>query len=116
MLMVRSYSNNQVNQHGPRQELRKLERFFLTLPARISVLEPGNPTLDLMTENISSGGAFFPTRKPLSEGLIVLVELILKRESGRGGASRVKVKGRVLRSQANGMAVRFEKRVQMLSC
>jgi len=116
MLVTRSLSRNEVDQHIPRKESRKLERFSLKLPTRISLLEPGNPTLDLMTENICAGGAFFPTRKPLSEGLMVLVELILKCESGIGGASRVRVKGRVLRSQPDGMAIGFEKRVQMVSC
>ena len=69
-----------------------------------------------MTGNISANGAFFPTREPLPEGLTVLVELTLKRESGVGKASKVHLKGRVLRSQPDGMAVLFEKRVQMLSC
>jgi hypothetical protein len=68
-----------------------------------------------MTENISADGAFFPTRDPFPEGRNLLVELTLKRESGIGKASKVRLKGRVLRSQADGMAVLFEKRVQMLS-
>jgi LuxR family transcriptional regulator, positive regulator of biofilm formation len=98
-----------------RSEKRKLERFSLELPALISVPESGVPSLELSTENISAGGAFFPTPKPLPEGMKVLVELTLRRESGRGGQSRVRVRGRVLRPRANGMAVRFEKRVEMQS-
>jgi hypothetical protein len=68
-----------------------------------------------VTGNISAGGAFFPTREPLPEGITVLIALALKRESGLGKASKVHVKGRVLRSQPDGMAVLFEKRVQILS-
>jgi len=116
MLLARSQSRNEVKHHIPRKESRKLERFSLNLPTRISPLEPGSLTLDLMTENISAGGAFFHTHKPLSEGLRVLVELVLRCESGRGGASKVRVKGRVLRSQPDGMAIGFAKRVQMVSC
>ena len=116
MLLDRAPSHDRVNQHVPRKESRNLERFSIRLPTRISLLEPGNPTLEFMTENICAGGAFFSTRKPLSEGLRVLVELVLRCESGRGGASKVRVKGRVLRSQPDGMAIRFEKRVQMMSC
>jgi len=97
------------------EESRKLERFSLKLLARVSVLKPGNQTLHLMTENISAGGAFLPTRTPLCAGMSVLVELTLQCESGRGDASRVKVKGKVLRSQPDGMAVCFERRVQMLT-
>jgi hypothetical protein len=118
MLLPSLQSVTQVSQLAARKESRRLERFSLKLPTFISVLEPGSPTvnLNLMTENISSGGAFFPTVKPLSEGLKVLVELVLKRESGLGGASRVKVKGEVLRSQPDGMAIRFGRRAQMFPC
>ena len=116
MLSTRTPTPTETNQPVKRGESRKLERFSLRLPARISVLESDTPPLDLITENVSSGGAFFPTTKPLPEGLAVLVELTLRRESGRGEAGRAKVKGRVLRSQPDGMAVRFEKRAQMTSC
>jgi hypothetical protein len=100
---------NHLAPSASRGESRRLERFDLKLPSRIYVLEPGNPTLDLMTENISADGAFFPTREPLPEGFKVLVEITLRRESGEGMQSKVKVKGTVVRSQADGMAVRFEK-------
>jgi LuxR family transcriptional regulator, positive regulator of biofilm formation len=105
-----------VNQLTHRKESRELERFSLRLPTRISALEPGGRTLDLMTENISAGGAFFPTRKLLPEGLTVFVELTLKRESGLGNASKVRLKGTVLPPRPGGMAVLFGKRVQMLPC
>lgn len=113
IMITQTQPPTQMNQTAPKEESRKLERFSLKLPTRISGLEPGNPTMDLMTENISAGGAFFPTAKPLPEGLTVLIEFTLKRESGKGGASKVKARGMVLRSRPNGMAVRFEKRIQM---
>ena len=115
MSMTYNRSDTEVKQPVQREGPRKLERFSLKLPARISVLDPGNFTLDLTTENISAGGAFFPTREPLPEGLNLLVELTLKRESGIGKASKVHVKGRVLRSQPDGIAVLFERRIQMVS-
>jgi hypothetical protein len=96
-----------------RGESRKLERFALKLPSRVSVLESGNPSYELVTADISAGGAFFPTPKPLPQGLKVLVELTLSRESGKGGSARVTVKGKVLPSRPDGMAVRFENRVKM---
>jgi hypothetical protein len=115
-MLARTQPLKQMDQPLPRGESRKHERFSLKLPALISALEPGAPTLDLMTENISAGGVFLPTGKPLPEGLVVLVELTLRRESGKGGFSKVKARGRVLRSGPNGMAVRFEERVQMQKC
>jgi hypothetical protein len=60
------------------RNLRKLERFDLKLPARISVL-PGGHAVDLVTENICAGGAFFLTMNPLAEGLKVLDDLMLRR-------------------------------------
>jgi len=96
------------------EEKRKCERFLLRLPTSLLVLESNNPPVDAVTENISAAGAFFLTDQPLPEGLKVLVELTLMRESGEGGASRVKVVGTVLPSRPNGMAVCFDKRVQML--
>jgi len=105
-------SDTRINQPVPRKEMRKLERFSLKLPTRIQVLK-GNFTLDLVTGDISADGAFFPTSEPLPEGLKVLVEITLKRENGVGNGAKVHLKGKVLRCQSDGMAVRFGKRVQM---
>src|SRR5512145_338436 len=102
MLSTRTPTATKVNRPVQRGESRKLERFSLRLPTRISTLESDTPPLDLITQNISAGGAFFPTTKPLPEGLAVLVEVKLRFESGRDGAGRVKVKGMVLRSQPDG--------------
>jgi hypothetical protein len=96
-----------------REELRKHERFSLRLPSRISVLDSDDSILELETVDISAAGAFFPTSKPLPKGLKVLVELSLSRESGKGGSSRIKVKGEVLPPRPSGMPVRFESRVEM---
>ena len=109
-------SGTQMNQLFPRGESRKLQRFPLGLHTRIIGLEPGSPTLDLMTKDISSGGAFFPTSEPLPEGLAVHVELTLKRQSGLGKASKVHLNGWVIRSRPDGMAVIFGKQIQMIPC
>jgi hypothetical protein len=96
-----------------REELRKHERFSLRLPSRISALDSDDSIIELETADISAAGAFFPTSKPLPKGLKVLVELRLRRESGKGGLSRIKVKGEVLPPRPSGMPVRFESRVEM---
>jgi hypothetical protein len=95
------------------QDRRELERFDLKLPARIDVLGPVEQALDMITENVCAGGAFIPTPNPLSEGQEVLVELVLRRESGRGSPSMVTVGGKVLRSQPDGMAIRFNKQYKI---
>jgi hypothetical protein len=95
------------------QDLRKLERFDLKLPARIDVLNSDEQSLDLVTENVCAGGAFFSTPAPLAEGLAVRVELGLKRENGGGVLSLVTVGGKILRSQPEGMAIRFDKKYRI---
>jgi uncharacterized protein YwbE len=95
------------------RELRKLERFDLKLPARINILPHSGQALDLITENVCAGGAYFLTRNPLTEGLKVLVDLVLKRESDQGKLARVTVTGKILRTEPNGMAVRFDKQYQI---
>jgi hypothetical protein len=116
MLMTNSPSATPTNSVEQRVEPRKLERFSLRLRASVSGLEAGSRTLNLVTENISAGGAFFPTGKPLPEGLAVSVELTLKRESGKGNGSKVRLKGTVLPPRPHGMALVFGKRVQFLPC
>ena len=65
------------------EESRKPERFSLKLPGLIN-----------------------------SEGVKMLVEIILRRKSGAGKPSKVGVQGTVFRAQPDGMVIRFEKRVQ----
>ena len=112
MLETQTGPRTRENQPAPRKESRSMERFSLRLPTRISPLEPGNPILDVITENICAGGAFFQTRKPLPEGLKVQVEVTLRLD-GASRASRAQVKGEVLGPRPDGMAIRFEKRVHI---
>ncbi len=100
-------------------EKRALKRFELEVPARIKVTSPereGEP-LDLLTSDISSGGAFFHTSQPLEEGTDVKVDLILpikklmKEIEGAEGNfehTYVKISGKVLRTESRGMAIIFD--------
>ena len=105
----------------PMQERRILERFNLKLPAKIKVdpptpHEPGH-VQELETENISSGGAFFRTLTPLMKGTRVKIEValnFLEHSIHHGNGSLVKLKGEVLHSNPNGMAVRFDRPYKIL--
>jgi hypothetical protein len=98
------------------QERRKLKRFRLRLPSKVEA-EPRPPdeasrVQELETENICSGGAFFRTLTPLMLGTRVKIEMVLElfgRRYPLSSVSLVRVKGEVLRSEATGMAVRFDK-------
>jgi hypothetical protein len=99
-------------------EQRKLERFDLSLPASIRVTalnrEREEEKINLRTKNICQGGAFFRTARPLPEGKEVRIDLVLplnrlKFRKIKEERSHVWVKGVVLRSEPDGMAISFRK-------
>ena len=96
-------------------ERRGVERFDLEIPAKIQVeaAEMDPEGFDLLTENISSGGAYFRTSQPLPEGTELKIELILRLDrlqAFRGDISHVHVelKGKVVRCEDAGMSVCFD--------
>ena len=97
------------------EERRELERFKLRLPARIEVVS-GVPQVEkdiinIETDNICSGGAFFHTLSPFPEGTQVKIDLLLNFQKLRTPGNRrshIKVSGNVLRSEAIGMAIQFD--------
>jgi hypothetical protein len=102
-------------------EQRCFERLDLVLRSRITVqgrngnVEKG--PMELTTENISSGGAFFCTDRPLSEGTKVVMEIVLPLErlkKAKGTHAHVNVKGRVLRAGPEGMAIQFDNQFSIL--
>ena len=100
-----------------REERRRLERFDLEAPTKIEVqIGAGRrDVLSLMTRDISSRGAYVNTRQPLEEGVSVKLELLLSVEMlqrfvGARGKARVRVKGKVVRVDENGMAIQFDRK------
>jgi len=97
------------------EERRRLERFELNAPARVIVQTEGGTKeeLDLMTKDVSSGGAFLFSAQPLAEGVNVKMELLisldmLQKLAGEKKAAKIKVKGMVIRVDAEGIAIRFD--------
>ncbi len=101
-------------------ENRRLERFGLELPAKIEIRKRSTKETEIMnlfTGNVCAGGAFFHTDKPLPVGTQVKIDLILpleKLKKIKGKNACIKVDGKVLRSDENGMAVRFNKRYKII--
>ena len=96
------------------REKRKLERFHLEVPAKVEVMETDQEVglHDLVTSDISSGGAFFHTTTPLPIGTEVKIGLALPLDKFKAFVRDYKevyvvVTGRVLRSGSAGMAVVF---------
>jgi len=102
------------------EEQREFERFDLELPTRVEVGATGqkDESSSLKTSNISAGGAFFHTERPLSEGTKVKLNLILvveKLKKLTGSQCHIKVNGTVVRSEERGMAVRFQRDYSMMA-
>ena len=98
------------------EEKRKYERFDLSLPAEIEVIKQGQESkktrLSLLTRDISSGGAFFHTLRPLPKGTAVKLNLVLgmaKVRKVKTNLAHLLAVGMVLRTEAEGMAIQFAK-------
>ena len=94
-------------------EQRSLERFDLSIPATLRVGSDSEESVsfNLLTRDISSGGAFLHTDAPLPEGTPIKMDLILpidKLKELTGKQAFIKVKGIVIRSESSGMAICFE--------
>jgi len=101
-------------------ERRRLERFDLVLPAEIEFINEHREErmINLLTTNICSGGAYFYTNQPLPEGTQVKIDLVLPLDKLRKLKKEhkkafIKVTGKVLRTESEGMAICFDKDYQI---
>ena len=103
------------------KEKRRLERFDLEIPATIQLLalEKEEKIPNLLTCNMCSGGAYFHATRPLPEGIRVKIDLVLPLQRLKGlkedcKQAYIKVTGRVLRSESEGMAICFDEDYQIM--
>ena len=101
-----------------RVEKRRVDRFSLQLKASVSINDEDGKqrSIKVMTGDISSGGAFFRTNTPFSVGTDVKMDLILPSDKFKklgGKRSRINVSGSVIRTNALGMAVCFDKKYRI---
>jgi hypothetical protein len=97
------------------EERRKLERFEMNAPARVFI-EPGGgrkSELNLSTRDVSSAGAFLYSAQDIPEGANVKMEFLIALDTlgqfaGGTGRAKVRVKGKVVRLDPEGVAVRFD--------
>ena len=101
------------------KERREYERFALSLPSKIEVVGSGKQqVLDLLTSDVSAGGAFFYVREPIPQGAQVKLRMILASEALKemtGAQGLIRVAGTVVRCNARGMAVSFNANYQFVS-
>jgi hypothetical protein len=104
----------------PVKERRKLERYQMRVPTRIELSDDAGhlETLRLETTDISASGAFFASPGPISEGAHLKLEMVLPVERlqeliGANKTVEITLEGRVIRRDAGGIAVLFDKKYQI---
>lgn len=95
------------------QEKRGLERFDLRLYTVLEELRNRENQLELYTRDISSDGAYICTEDPLP--LDSPVELTFFLPVKQKIRSKIQTNGMVVRSEKDGIAVRFHSKYQILS-
>lgn len=101
------------------EDRRHLERFSLRAHAIVQTTFDNEPReVELVTENVSSGGAYFPMEAPFNNGEQLKVTLFLSVSAfGTDAESRptaeIVTRGRVVRTDPRGMAVQFVGRYSM---
>ena len=101
------------------EERRKLERFLLQLPAKVVSPTAGNEPCRVATRDVSASGAFLLTKLPIEEGASVTLELELpvdrfKQLLEQGRDVTLRINGVVVRSETEGVAVRFQKKYEIV--
>jgi hypothetical protein len=105
---------NSIGEHGGGElEKRGVERFDLRLFTLLEELENRPHQLQLYTRDISSDGAYLRTDDPLP--LDTSVELTFYLPVQQEIRSKIHTNGRVVRSEKEGMAVRFDSKYQIVA-
>ena len=87
------------------QDRRGIGRFNLRLRSLIKELREREKILELYTRDVSSDGAFFYTNDPLPVDTDLSMTLFLP--AGPTPKGKISVDGKVIRTEQEGMAVRF---------
>ena len=102
-----------MNNATEEQEKRSVERFELRLHTVLQELENRAGQLELFTRDISSDGAYLCTEQTLP--LDTPVELTFFLPVRKKIRSKIQTNGQIIRSEEEGIAVRFESKYQILA-
>ena len=99
-------------------ERRQTERFDLKLPAVVSMMDENRKRVscEVITRDVSSGGAFLLNCKPMPVGSDVKVSLMIFLENRyklKMEKIHVDINGRVIRINEHGIAVCFDKKYKI---
>ena len=89
---------------------RRIERFSMSIPSKVSSIMHDYSDQELTTTNISAGGVFFETGQTYPVGTEVTLNISLDFGGMKAGQSqsRFRVEGTVVRTETNGMAISFD--------
>jgi len=101
------------------EEQREFERFTLRLPTIAETTGTGQEeeTFDLLSRDVSAGGAFFPTDKTIPKDTKVKLRLTLSSETVKeltGTQGFLEIGGTVVRTGPNGMAICFDENYDLI--
>ncbi|MFC1891882.1 PilZ domain-containing protein [Thermodesulfobacteriota bacterium] len=101
------------------EDKRNFERFDLEVPAKVGIkgADQKEVEVSLLTKDICAGGAYMETKEPLPAGTRVKVDFVISIEKLKemlDSHCRVVVEGEVVRTDENGIAVRFEDNYQIM--
>ena len=98
------------------KEKRRIERYSLNVPARVSIPEKQElQNLKAYTKDVSSGGTFLNIDQELEIGQKVNLELFLSIKKLQeffemDNQVRIEVSGEVIRHEEGGVGIRFDKK------
>jgi len=101
------------------KEKRKMERFDLGLFSRIQVQSGRRAPeiMELATQNVCAGGAYFNISDPLSletrVSLYMTLEIPVQQNRSSKHLTRIEISGKVIRSEERGMAIQFNNGYKM---
>ena len=99
------------------EKQRTKERFTIELPVKLEVTAiEEKESFNLVVTNISANGAYLNMVNPIPEGTNVRLTILLANETVEkvtGYLGILKVKGKVIRREQTGIAIRFAKKYQL---
>ncbi len=101
------------------KRVRNHDRYAVELTSFLQLVgEQESTSVESVTKDVSAGGAFFETDRPIVSGTEVKVDLVMpigKLKMMRANRAHIKVSGVVTRTDQDGIAVCFDKDYQIVS-
>jgi hypothetical protein len=102
---------------------RKFDRYDINVPVRVEIRSPGglSEKIDFESMNLAAGGILIKRGISLPEGSQIKIEIVLyfealKTPENPEGTLIMTVTGHVVRTEPDGIAIRFNEDYEMSQC